>query len=141
MLYAVLTALILLMLWPLLAEVRMVIRSILNSGLGKTACQSLLSAQPALRRTTLMGLDDQLTTLREPHRRAYGQYARLQLLLVTAAAVCVALTVLFLCLRWVVPALVITVGFGIAAFAGISVVHAHAGYDPDTRTTRYDRSK
>ena len=134
MLYAVLIALILLMLWPLLAEVRMVIRSILNSCLGAQTAQALLKEQPALRRLTLSSLTDRLPKL----RREYGQYTRLQLLLVIAAAVCIALAVLFIRLRWVVPALIVTFGFDIAAFAGISVIHAHAGYDPDTRTTRYD---
>lgn len=135
MLYAVLIALILLMLWPLLAEVRMVMRSILNSCLGGKSVQTLLKEQPALRRLTLTGLSSHLPRL----HREYGQYTRLQLLLVIAAAVCIALVVLFIRLRWVVPALIVTFGFDIAAFAGISVIHAHAGYDPDTRTTRYDR--
>ena len=135
MLYAVLIALILLMLWPLLAEVRMVLRSILNSCFGSKAVPALLAEQPALRRLTLSGLTARLPKL----RREYGQYLRLQLLPVIAAAVCIALVVLFIGLRWIVPALIVTFGFDIAAFAGISVIHAHAGYDPDTRTTRYDR--
>ncbi|MBQ7851224.1 MAG: hypothetical protein IJ343_15975 [Clostridia bacterium] len=135
MLYAVLIALILLMLWPLLAEVRMVIRSILSSCLGGKSVQTLLKEQPALRRLTLTGLSAHLPRL----HREYGQYTRLQLLLVIAAAVCIALVVLFIRLRWVVPALIVTFGFDIAAFAGISVIHAHAGYDPDAHTTRYDR--
>ena len=135
MLYAVLIALILLMLWPLLAEVRMVIRSILNNCLGTQTVQALLKEQPVLRRLTLSGLTDRLPKL----RREYGQYLRLPLLPGMAAGVCTALAVLFIRLRWVVPALIVTFGFDIAAFAGISVIHAHAGYDPDTRTTRYDR--
>jgi len=44
-------------------------------------------------------------------------------------------------LRWAVPAVIVCVLFGVAAFAGISLVHAHAGYDPDKHTTRYNRTE
>lgn len=134
MIQVVLIVLILLMLWPLLAEVRMVIHAILHSASGAKDAPSL-QAQSPLRRWLLLGMTGHL----QRWQKEYGQYTRLQLWLIAAAAGCCTAVLLLVALRWIVPALIVTFGFDIAAFAGISILHAHAGYDPDTRTTRYDR--
>lgn len=135
MLIAVCSVIIILLLLPLLAEVRMVIRAILAGSIGAKASQQLLKEQPFLRRLTLSGLAPHLRSL----HREYGQYLRLQLFAVLAAAAAITLVVLLVNLRQTLPALAVCLVFCIGAFAGISLVHAHAGYDPEKRTTRYDR--
>lgn len=135
MLIAVYTVIILLMLLPLLAEIRMVIRAILAGDLGVKASRRMLKELPFLQRLTLCGLAPRLNTL----RREYGQYLRMQLLAVVAAALAIFLMVLFVNLRMAVPALLACLVFCVGSFGWISIVHAHAGYDADTRTTRYDR--
>ena len=137
MLIAVFIAMILLLLWPLLAEVRMVIRAILYGSVGTKAGQQLLKEMPFLPRLTLHGVAPHVKALARPYR----QYMRLQLMLLLAAAGCIALVVLLVNLRQAVPALILCILFDITAFAGISVIHAHAGYDPDKRTTRYNRNE
>lgn len=137
MLIAVYTIIILLLLLPLLAEIRMVIRAILAGDIGAKASRELIRNQPFLRRLTLSGLAPHLHRL----QREYGQYLRMQLYAVLAAAVAIVLVVLFINLRQAIPALVVSLVFCVGAFAGISLVHAHAGYDPEKRTTRYDRAQ
>lgn len=137
MLLAVYTIVILLLCLPLLAEIRMVIRSILSGSIGAKASRELLHGLPFLQRLTLCGLDAHLTRL----HREYGQYLRLQLLAVLATAFAIVLEVLFVNLRQAIPALVVCLVYCVGAFGGISVVHAHAGYDPEKHTTRYDRAQ
>lgn len=136
MLLTVLIVMILLMLLPLLAEVRMVIRAILAGSIGAKASRDLLKDQPFAVRLTLSGLGKHLRSL----HREYGQYLRLQWGMLAAAALAILLTIIFVALRWSVLAVIVCVLFGVAAFAGISLVHAHAGYDPDKHTTRYNRT-
>lgn len=140
MLFTVYTVLILLLLLPLLAEVRMVIRSMLFSALGKREGARRLKALPFLRRVTMTGVKSLLAEAGSPHLRPYGQYMKLQLLSVLAAVCAVALEALCIRLRLAVPALLVCIVFCVGAFAGISLVHAHAGYDPVRHTTRYDRA-
>lgn len=135
MLIVVLSALILLMLLPLLAEVRMVIRAILAGSIGQKAAQQVLKELPFAGRVTLLGVKAHLRSL----HREYGQYMRLQGLCVLAAAVAIALVALFVGLRLAIPAVAVSILFCVAAFGGISLVHAHAGYDPEKHTTRFDR--
>ena len=137
MLLTVLIVMILLMLLPLLAEVRMVIRAILAGSIGARNSRELLKGQPFAVRLTLSGLDGHLRSL----HREYGQYLRLQWAVLAAAGLAILLTIIFVALRWAVSAVIVCVFFGVAAFAGISLVHAHAGYDPDKHTTRYNRTE
>lgn len=136
MLIALFFAMILLMLWPLLAEVRMVICSILAGCVGTKASQQLIREMPFADRLTLCGVKPHLTGL----HREYGQYMMLQALLVGGTAAVLALVALLVQLRLPNPALIITLAYDAAAFFFISAVHAHAGYDPEKRTTRYNRN-
>lgn len=136
MLIVVLSTLILLMLCPLLAEVRMVIRSIFTASVGHAAALELLHRMPRLPRLTLTGMKPHLQSM----HREYGQYMRLQGLCVLAAAAAILLVVMFINLRQAFPAVMVSVLFCIGAFGGISLVHAHAGYDPEKHTTRFDRN-
>lgn len=139
MLIAVYTVITLLMLLPLLAEVRMVIRSMLTSALGKQKAQKQLAALPLTARLTLSGVRPLLTAAGGRWLREYGQYMRMQAFIVLMAVAAVALEVLFIRLRMAIPALVVCLAFCVGAFTGISLIHAHAGYDPEKRTTRYER--
>lgn len=135
MLYAVYITITVLLCLPLLAEIRMVIRSILFGSTGAKAGRELLRGLPFLQRLTLHGLAPHLDGL----HREYRQYMRLQLFAALATVCAVLLEVLFIGLRQAVPALVVCLVFCVGAFIGISLVHAHAGYDPEKHTTRYDR--
>lgn len=137
MLLTVYIILTLLMLLPLLAEVRMVIRSILFGSIGARNGRQLLRELPFPARLTLSGLDEHLTSL----HREYRQYLRLQWGVLTAAALAILAEIIFVALRLAVPALIVCILFAVAAFAGISLVHAHADYDPDKHTTRYNRTE
>jgi len=137
MLLALYSILILLLLLPLLAEIRMVIRSILSGSIGQKAAQQALKELSPFQRLTLHGLAPRLRSM----HREYGQYLRMELFVVLAAVAAIALEGLFIHLRSALPALLVCLIFCVAAYAGIVVVHAHAGYDAQTRTTRYDRSQ
>jgi len=136
MLIVVLSVLILLMLCPLLAEIRMVIRSIFAASVGSKTAQELLRQMPRLLRLTLTGMKPHLRSM----QREYGQYMRLQGLCVLAAVAAILLVVLFVSLRLAFPAVAVSILFCIGAFGGISLVHAHAGYDPEKHTTRFDHN-
>ena len=137
MLIAVYTIIMILLLLPLLAEVRMVIRAILAGAMGARASRELLRSQSLPRRLTLTGLAPHLPRL----QREYGQYLRMQLFAVLVAAAAIGLVVLFVIQRQAIPALVVCLVYCVGSFACVSLVHAHAGYDPETRTTRYDRPR
>lgn len=136
MLLAVYTVIIVLLTLPLLAEIRLVIRSILAGSIGAAKALELEHTRPLLQRLTLHGLAPHLNSL----HKEYGQYLRLQLFTVLAMAAALLLEVLFIELRQAVPAALVCVVYCVAAFGSISVVHAHAGYDPDKHTTRYNRT-
>lgn len=136
MLIAVYTILILLLTWPLMAEIRMVLHSIFHASVGRKKGKQLLQEMPWLRRVTLCGMKPHLTRL----TREYGQYMRLQAGLAVCAALAIALEVLLVEMRLGTPALIVCIVYCAVAFAGISLVHAHAGYDPEKHTTRYDRA-
>ncbi len=136
MLLAVYTVIIVLLTLPLLAEIRMVIRTILTGSIGAANALELVHTRPLLQRLTLHGLAPHLNSL----QKEYSQYLRLQLFTVLAMVAALLLDVLFIELRQAVPAVLVCIIYCVAAFGGISVVHAHAGYDPDKHTTRYNRT-
>ena len=136
MLIALFFAMILLMLWPLLAEVRMVICSILAGCVGTKTSQKLVKEMSFTDRLTLRGVKPHLTDM----HREYGQYMMLQALLAGGTAAVLALVAVLVQLRLPNPALILTLAYDAAVFFFISAVHAHAGYDPEKRTTRYNRN-
>lgn len=136
MLYAVYAILILLFTLPLLAEVRMILRSMLTGSVGRTAGAKLLAELSVSDRLTLRGIRPHL----QPDMlRPYGQYMRLQLLVAGAAVCAILLEWMFISQLWGIPALILGIAYCIGAFGAISLIHAHADYDPEKHTTRYDR--
>ena len=65
---------------------------------------------------------------------------RWRLIVTFMAIFAILLVVLFVSLRLAFPTVAVSILFCIGAFGGISLVHAHAGYDPEKHTTRFDRN-